>query len=187
MFLGIVQPTPIPAHSWAGCGSGGYTPAAPRGDSAAGAGRQGQAAASGGAFRPLDCPLPPAQRWRRRRGIYTTRASSSQTSLCSSGRKRPESARSVARPLPTKSFDFAGAPIMGGAGQSKSPWDKVSQGPLTSPARSRDRRSRPPHGDWTPPECHSRPNGCWARPGTAPAHGGRWRCSPGRPRGPAGG
>lgn len=30
MFLWFVQPTPIPAHSWAGCGSGGYTPAAPR-------------------------------------------------------------------------------------------------------------------------------------------------------------
>ena len=44
------------------------------GDSTAGAGRQGQATASGGAFRPLDSPPPTVLFYPRRRGIYHHRA-----------------------------------------------------------------------------------------------------------------
>ena len=50
-------------------------PAACRGNSTAGADRQGQAAAKAAAVRcTLDSPLPAVRKHRRRRGIYTTRA-----------------------------------------------------------------------------------------------------------------
>ena len=68
-----MYPPPFPNHGKGG-GSGGYTPRRLAGDSTAGAGRKGQAAASGGAVGPLDGPLPTALFYPRRRGIYTTRA-----------------------------------------------------------------------------------------------------------------
>ena len=63
------NPPPFPSHG-KGCGSGGYTPAAPPGNRTAGAASQGQATAKAAVLCTLDRQLPAVLNDMRRRGIY---------------------------------------------------------------------------------------------------------------------